>query len=462
MMLQPQERTVRRSVVTVVFLSIVISAPGLCPAQETTGPLAEYVAAPDDSYAWKVRRRGALGATSYVELTLTSQTWRGIAWKHQLFVVKPSTAGADCSHAMLVIAGSSWKDKLEKPAKSTELPRSASMFALLAEQLRTPVAILLHVPFQPMFGGKREDQLIAMSFDKYLRTGDDRWPLLLPMVKSAVRAMDTVQQFAADQWSLKLQTFTVSGASKRGWTTWLTGAVDRRATALVPIVIDMLKIGPQLKHQKAAWGAVSPQIGDYTKLDLPRRLDTDAGRTLQAIVDPYHYRQQLRQPKLIMIGTNDHFWPLDALNLYWDDLVGPKHIVYVPNNRHGITDFVRLTGSLIAMHRHATEGKPLPELSWKFVEGDRTVTLRVTSKPPPQRVDFWAASSKTRDFRKSRWFSQPCEADGDGHVGTMSLPEAGWSAYFGEAVFASDGIPYFLSTNVKILSTAGSEVEVAK
>jgi PhoPQ-activated pathogenicity-related protein len=311
-----------------------------------------------------------------------------------------------------------------------------------------------------MFGGKREDQLVAMSFDRYLVTGDAQWPLLLPMVKSAVRAMDAVQDFADEEWSMKLKTFTIAGASKRGWTTWLTGAVDRRVTALVPMVIDMLKIEAQLKHQNDVWGDVSRRIGDYTRLDLPKRLNSDAGRKLQSIVDPIHYRDRLTQPKVILIGTNDHFWPLDALNLYWEDLVGPKYIVYVPNNRHGITDIARLTGSLIAVHRHTVTGRPLPELSWNFTDGDAEVSLRVTSQPLPQRVNSWSASSPTRDFREARWSSQPAKADGKDYVRTLRRPESGWSALFGEAVYAGSVAPFYLSTNVKIVGAQDIDSEV--
>ena len=35
-------------------------------------------------------------------------------------------------------------------------------------------------------------------------------------------------------------------------------------------------------------------------------------------------------PKLIMLGTNDRYRTLDALNLYWKELLRSKHILYVP------------------------------------------------------------------------------------------------------------------------------------
>ena len=55
--------------------------------------------------------------------------------------------------------------------------------------------------------------------------------LHIPMAKAAVRAMDTITAFMTDPFApqeiLELQSnpqqFIIGGASKRGWTTWLTG-----------------------------------------------------------------------------------------------------------------------------------------------------------------------------------------------------------------------------------------------
>ncbi len=420
------------------------------------GPLGDYVDKLDPSYGWSQRREGTIDDSTYVELTLTSQTWRGQVWKHQLFILKPSSVRADEKHGLLFIGGGKWRPEYELPPGEERLPSKAGIFARLAEELGTPVAILRQVPHQPIFGGRTEDQIIALTFEKYLETGDAEWPVLLPMVKSAVRAMDAVQEYSAEEWSLGIESFTVTGASKRGWTTWLTGAVDSRVTALAPMVIDVLNIAPQLEYQKTVWGALSEKISDYTERGLHQRLSSEAGEALMDIVDPYRHLQAITQPKLIIIGTNDRYWPLDALNLYWDDLQGPKYALYIPNNRHSLKDYVRIIGSLNALHQHVARGRELPQLEWDFSESDEGLRLRVRSAPQPKTIVAWRAHAPSRDFREAIWAPRPMVPDGDDHVYDLERPEQGFAAMFGEAVYAEGvRLPFFLSTNVRIFRAAG-------
>ncbi|MFO0868169.1 MAG: PhoPQ-activated protein PqaA family protein [Pirellulales bacterium] len=417
--------------------------------------LQTYVARPDESYRWEKRRVGTVLTTTFAELRVTSQTWRGIPWKHQLYVLRPASAPPDVKQALLFIGGGRWKPELDQPGEDSSLPREAQLLAVAAEQMRTPVAILLHVPQQPIFDGKMEDAIIAYTFDEFLKSRDPEWPLLLPMVKSAVRGMDAVQDFARQEWSLGIESFTISGGSKRGWTTWLTGAADRRAAAIAPMVIDVLNMGPQMKHQRDTWGQPSAMIADYTRRGLDQIFDTPEGRSLLQIVDPYSYRAQLTQPKLIMLGTNDPYWPLDACNLYWDALPGQKHLLYIPNNGHGLKDTARIVGGLTALHRQCVTGEPLPKIDWEFKHEQDHLSLRVKSKVRPERVSAWTTSSATRDFRQSTWTSAAADREGDEYVCRLPLPATGCAALFGELVFQTDqGAPYFLSTNVRIVGEA--------
>ena len=420
-------------------------------AEERLDPLARYVDREDRSFHWAVRAERLVGQTEVVELIVTSQTWREIEWKHQLFIIKPSTATSETKQGLLLIEGGRWRKSFEEPGRPISLPPEAALFSAIAEQFKCPVTVLLQVPHQPVFGGMVEDEIIAFTMEKFLETGEDDWLLLLPMAKSAVRAMDVVQQVCRKKWEMQLESFTVTGASKRGWTTWLTAAVDERVTAIAPMVIDHLNMEQQMQHQKDSWGRLSEKIHDYTDRRLTDRLQTKEGRKLQKIVDPYSYRDRLTQPKLMIIGTNDHYWPLDALNLYWDDLVGEKYILYVPNNRHGLTDFVRIVGSIKAVHDQAADGRKVPQLSWNFsVNGDNgSLDLLATEKPG--KVRAWHATSPSRDFRAARWRSRPMREDGGRYVHDWATPETGYLAVFGEAVFRLDEVPCFLSTTVRIL-----------
>jgi PhoPQ-activated pathogenicity-related protein len=415
------------------------------------GPLADYVAKPDDSYSWTVKQRGDVGSVACAELILTSQTWQDIVWKHQMFVIKPDVLPEGTDHALLFITGGRWKDGLEKAAGAMKVSGESRMLASLADVLKTPIVVVRQVPHQPIFDGRYEDAIIALTFERYLQTGDAEWPLLLPMVKSAVRAMDAAQQFVREEWSLDVETFTVTGASKRGWTTWLTSVADTRVTALAPMVIDMLNMAPQLEHQEAAWGGPSYKIHDYTERGLHKVLRTEKGAALQRIVDPYQYRHRLLQPKLILLGTNDAYWPLDALNLYWPDLVGDKYILYVPNNGHGLKDYGRVFGSLNALHQHAARGSTLPKLSWQFRRQDDRLLLTVRSEPAAEKIIAWTTSAATRDFREASWQSSAAATDGDRSRIELPVPEQGFAAVFGEAQYRLDGVPYYFSTNVRIV-----------
>src|SRR5262245_4221373 len=157
-------RLVSLAIVLITSASVVVAREPL------KGPLADYVAAKDDSYQWSKRSEGSVLTCNYAELILTSQTWRGIPWKHQLFVIKPAQVDPAAKHAVLMIAGGNWSDKLADPDTQLKLPGEAQILALLAETLKMPVAILLHVPQQPIFDGKREDQIIAYTFREFLKS----------------------------------------------------------------------------------------------------------------------------------------------------------------------------------------------------------------------------------------------------------------------------------------------------
>jgi PhoPQ-activated pathogenicity-related protein len=279
------------------------------------------------------------------------------------------------------------------------------------------------------------------------------------MVKSLVKAMDALQAFAKNEWKTEVKSFVVSGASKRGWTTWLTGASDPRVKAIAPLVIDTLNMQKQLPHQLASYGRYSEMIGDYIRRDLVPPPQTPEGKKLWSLVDPWVYRQHLKMPKLILNGTNDPYWTQDALNLYWDDLEGDKWLEYVPNAGHGLTEKEadgktnrnRASGILAAFGRAYIHDVPLPKLAWKHSEADGKYRVTVSSKPAPKTVRLWQADAPTRDFRKSMWKAQTVKPNGSTAVGEITAPESGCRVFLLECEYEQEGLGYYLSTQLRIV-----------
>src|SRR5262249_6977682 len=277
-------------------------------ATSARADLPDYLKKPEAAYTWSLKEKIAHPDGTIYDLRMVSQTWQDITWEHQLQGYQPSDVQPSTTMLLCNTGGN---------AK----PLDVLLGMELAKKSKAPVAFLFNNPNQPLLGGKKEDALIAETFVRYLKTKDDTWPLLLPMVKSVVKGMDTVQAFSKEEWKQPVEGFIISGASKRGWTTWLTAASgDPRVKAIAPAVIDMLNMKEQLPHQLKSFGAYSEMIGDYTKLGLAELPDSPEVRKLYGLVDPYSYREQLTLPKLILLGNNDPYWTVDALNLYWDGL----------------------------------------------------------------------------------------------------------------------------------------------
>ena len=132
--------------------------------------LADYLAREDASYGWKLLRTGKIGAVEFADVLLTSQIWQGIEWKHRLIILKPVVCEL-ASHGLMLISGGNWDEKFTSSPPDSDLPGEALYLARVAERISSPVVILQHVPFQPMFDGEVEDELIAHIFDSYLNEG---------------------------------------------------------------------------------------------------------------------------------------------------------------------------------------------------------------------------------------------------------------------------------------------------
>lgn len=433
-------------------LAAAASTTARLAAQETAVAesmvLADYAQRRDPATRVEPVAEGELAGGRYRTCRLVSQAWRGVEWTHELAVFVPGGLAADLDTMLLWIDGGS-AGKL--PSPGTGPSDAVKTLALAANAAGLPAAVVRQVPFQPMFDGLKEDDLIAHTFVEFVRTGDASWPLLLPMVKAAVEAMTAAGAIAREAWQLAIERFVLTGASKRGWTTWLTAAVDERVGGALPMVIDMLSLDRHVELQRQSFGGMSEQLEPYTSRGIEQLFASKRGQDLVAIVDPYAYRERLVQPKVIALGTNDPYWPLEALNLYLDGLAGPAWVSYAPNAGHGLP-VMRVGGLAAALGRHVAGEERLPTLDWAFADTPGGVACTVTSDALPDDVRLWRAEAGSRDFRKARWASQPLAAvDGMWRV-EIERPVRDFTAFLIECRYPRGPLPLWLTTSVRVQS----------
>lgn len=418
--------------------------------------LDRYVAAPDPNYGFqKVNSTPTPLGTVHV-LEMTSQSWLTTnevdrtVWKHWISIAIPTEITSDV--ALLFITGGG-NDKGPPSAPSGDLVRTAV-------ETKSVVAELRNVPNQPLVfnndGQRRvEDDLIAYTWDKFLRTGDERWPARLPMTKSAVRAMDTLTAFCAspDGGGHKIERFVVAGGSKRGWTTWTTAAVDKRVIGIAPIVIDVLNMEPSMQHHYAAYGFWAPAVGDYTRFKIMEWMDTPQFEALKKIEDPYEYRSRFTMPKLILNACGDQFFLPDSSQYYFDDLPGEKYLRYVPNADHSMKGSDAWE-TLQAFYQSLLTGTALPRYAWSL---EKDGSIKVNATDAPNSVKLWQATNPdARDFRLDtlgpKWTSSPLTLQNGGVVARVPEPLRGWTAFMVELTYETPGRkPLKLTTNVRVV-----------
>ena len=429
-----------------------VADPSL-PSLETA--LAEYVHRKDPAYRYNLRDTIAgEGFTAYV-LELVSQRFLTLQdvdrteWRHWLVVVKPDVIRHKT--ALLYVGGGSNRDDQPRAARKE--------FVSIALATNSIVAELSMVPNQPLrFTGEQkrrsEDSLIAYTWDKFYRTGDVRWPARMAMTKSVKAAMDALQEFVPGvSNTISLSDFVVTGASKRGWTTWTIAAVDQRVRAIVPIVIDMLNLVPSFQHHWQAYGFWAPAIDDYVDQNIMAWMGSPEESALHKIVEPYNYRRQLTLPKLIINATGDEFFLPTSSQFYFNDLLGEKHLRYVPNARHNLsrTDAMQ---TLLAYYHTILTDTPRPQFVWSF-EDDGSILVK--SDEPPVAATLWSAINTTnRDFRVDTigrsWISEQLIPIEQGvYQARPTTPKRGWKAFLVEMTYSTSlGIPMKLTTAVRV------------
>ncbi|MDD2437739.1 MAG: PhoPQ-activated protein PqaA family protein [Massilibacteroides sp.] len=440
-----------------IILSVLLSCGIFIHAQTITPAtaLVAYLHNDDKTYAWEVCDTYEIDQVTVYSLLFVSQKWQDILWKHELLVYVPQKVTQD--GALLFISGGAINEKWPKMISKDD---STSCFlSNIAKQNKALVCMLKQVPNQPLYGGLKEDALISYTLNEFRKSKDYSWPLLFPMVKSARSAMNVVQDFANTQLKQSIRRFVISGASKRGWTTWLTGASeDPRVIAIAPMVIDMLNMPVSLDYQKQLYGGYSKEINDYVNLDIPQAVHSDFGKAIIQMIDPYSYREKLTMPKLIFMATNDPYWTLDAVKNYLYEIPGKNMLHYVPNAGHSMGDKKQVFRALNAFFSITLNNTQYPVSSWELTEKGKTIRLKIHAQPEKLiGAILWTTSLNSRDFRKSTWTKSELKLNSKNKSEIdikQKYPKTGFNAFYVDLIYQDpNGEEFTVSTRTYTMDT---------
>ncbi len=444
----------------------VLGGAALLRAQPETA-LDRYVRAPDPAYVLTPREFKSyvtptlLGSYSTFVTRLQTLKWRTRDdvepefWQHWLTIVVPSNPSRPLSTtAILIINGGGRND-----AEPGEAPAELGLAAVTGGIV---VAEVTAIPNQPLrftdeATARSEDAIIAYTWDKFFRTGEESWPAQMPMTKAAVRAMDAVQQFLEEngQFQHVVRDFILGGASKRGWTAWLAAAADpkKRVRAVAPIVFDALRTEEAFRRHWRSYGFWSSAVNDYEDAGIFAWLGSRPAARLISAVDPFQYRERLDMPKFIVNAAGDEFF-VPSAQLYMDGLPGANYLRYVPNTGHGLAGAESdVIGGVVSWAQALIAGTPLPEYSWEL-PADGRIILRTPGQPSAVRL-WQATNAAARDFRLETtgpaWTSRELAPSAPGEYQAPALaPPAGWTAYFVEAEFSGGLSPLKFTTPVRV------------
>ncbi|PRY87050.1 PhoPQ-activated pathogenicity-related family protein [Mongoliibacter ruber] len=426
-------------------------------------PLWDYVHADDPDFSYEIVHNEDMGDYHYAVVRMVSQNWLTeevvdkTEWWHWISMVVPKNTPH--STGMMWIGGGSQNTKL--PEKPDQLILEAAI------KTNSVVATIHNVPFQPLvfandtFGERYEDAIIAYGWRKFMEGGakdeDAHWLARFPMTKAVKLAMDVVTEVASNEYEKEVANYMVAGASKRGWTTWTIAAVDDRVVAMAPVVIDLLNVEESFKHHWKNYGYWAPAVGDYVREEVMEWQGSKEYNRLNELVEPYSFLDEYKDiPKLLINAAGDEFFQPDSWKFYWDDLKGEKHVQYVPNYGHDLTESDALP-NLISFYASILNENPRPKYDWK-IEGDRII-VSTDPNQKPSSIKLWKATNpEERNFMIDRfgphWTSSEIIINESGRYEVeMEAPENGFTAYFVEITYPGQ-TPIKVTTGIDILPRA--------
>lgn len=159
-------------------------------------------------------------------------------------------------------------------------------------------------------------------------------------------------------------------------------------------------------------------------------------------------------PKLVVLATNDEYFPPDSANLYFAGLQEPKRLLYLPNEPHSVRHYERVVRGLRALYEAGSGGEALPRVEWEYRYAGGVLTLCVRTEPAARGVRVWRTVSQDRDLRDAQWELAGASRRSAARF-VQAEPAEGYVALFGEAEFGFGLKAFTLSTCLTVRAAAG-------
>ncbi|MFM0212193.1 PhoPQ-activated protein PqaA family protein [Paraburkholderia sediminicola] len=396
-----------------------------------------------------------------VELTFTSQHWKGLVWRHPARIYVPDNydgtgvAGIIGTERQFFEAG----DWARRTIPETDLDTEAEYAEGTALDLGMPVMIFANPADCPF--GLDESDFTGYALKKVLETQDLTWNGFYPIAKAYLRAITLLHSLDG----IRTARAVLLGNSKRGLSVCIAAGADPERVA--GVMACGYHGGNNLYHISRKFAEFGADVGGPSEQEwgkragpgfqgadaLLRTLNNPTGFRMLMHFDPYIWRYQIKSAYLVALGTNDEFFALGTPNSMMTEMSGDKGYLAIDNVRHTWVSEKHLCAWRMWL-AHTFLGRSIPgiEARSQVSNGKLEVEAQISTDASPRTVSlFYSHNKPTLDWRGARWDSVPMVQSGEKFVAQTNLTDGKKTAWYVEVCDEGVGGAGYVSSLVEIL-----------
>lgn len=209
--------------------------------------------------------------------------------------------------------------------------------------------------------------------------------------------MRAAEEFLSSTGTADIEGWVVSGASKRGWTTWDVGVTRCsscvKILGIAPLVPVVPNMDEEMHRMWKAYGGFTWAFDDYTAVNLTEKIDTPEWEAIAQVIDPINYLERLNEiPKFAVLSSDDEFLMFDFTNIWYDKLGGEKHLLIAPNSEHAmVTNIMDVLTSVNSFMKSIAQGidtRPTFNYTYNEENGEIAVQMLDSNKVKPTKVSL--------------------------------------------------------------------------